>query len=1206
MDNKILICFAMMILLLGSVSAVELNPFATTKDFKTEITEDMSDFIKADFNSKYGVIRLDKDKFWFWSDRVAEYSLIENTEQCLINCEARGKATLYVDGTLFDDTIFKTTHGDQINISSKYFLKGSEEYIEETPVYKEICEDLVDAKNGTTSKSCSNELVETLKETKTRDVWNVYNGEILKAGDYEWKIEGKKPTQAVDFIPIKSEKEFSEWAWWNSSWSYKKQINITGGESTLYNFTVWVPVTYNSNMNEDYGDIRFVDSTETTEYSYERDYYNSTDAGFWILFPTLTTGNNPIYMYYNNSESTTTSNGATTWANYELVYHFSEGTGTATSDSLGANNGVLSSTAWINTTFGGGVYTNGGTTGYIESTATLPIGGNNISSVSWITSNNDSASPTFLTWGPDASGKRQFFYCDSTYKNSGYSNDWNTGVACSTTNDLKYHTIVKNATGIAWYINGVKIAVNGAYTSNNVPASKLYITNSAGRNAERPTGITDEIRVYLGQLTDNYIARDYQNSNSSYVTFGEEELISGISISLISPENNLLTNSQTIDFNATITPTTVSITNVTFYVGDEVDFQSYNTDEELNLSWTKTLDDGSYSWNVTACGSNDKCSDSITRSFEIDSTLPNVEIINATDLLTLSLPINSSINISATDLNLDSCWYYTSDNSTNTTATCNDYFNLEWTTGGTKTIYAFANDSAGNENSTTDSLNVYDFNYTQTGSASAGEGTSQTFTLLVNSTSFPIGDASANLWYDGADVGVTSKTAVGTNGYLFSKTISIPTGTGNSTGKDVNWLWNYNTTQLTTRNTTTQTQTVYNMSISDCEITSGRVILNMSLKDEQLNSLVNTTTPNTANIEIDLTISSLINSSQTWDFSKQWSQNQSVAICVPDEILNYSSYRIDFIVGYDTSSHVREFFYMDNGTLDNTDYFNSYTDNTLNLLDLAIADSTTFLFEYTDENNQEVNEIIVHTFRKYIGEGLFREIERSKQDNAGQTHMHLVEEDVIYYFMITQYGNILFTSDEYNAKCLSSPCTITLSASAVETNWSIIDNEGGQYSVSTDKSTRIVTTSFNLDSIGTVNSTIYRFYEGEAILINSSTLTSTSGSIDLFIPLSYDNSSFFVAIFNDGEFVKSQWVSLTESARDYFGVTGAILGGLIIVAIMFMAITEGAGFIIFTIFALIIVTIMQLVDLSWLAIISIISAGAIIVWKLINRRGSRQ
>jgi hypothetical protein len=167
----------------------------------------------------------------------------------------------------------------------------------------------------------------------------------------------------------------------------------------------------------------------------------------------------------------------------------------------------------------------------------------------------------------------------------------------------------------------------------------------------------------------------------------------------------------------------------------------------------------------------------------------------------------------------------------------------------------------------------------------------------------------------------------------------------------------------------------------------------------------------------------------------------------------------------------------------------------------------------------------------------------------------------------------------------------------------VIDNEGGKYAVTVNKNTRVVTTSFSLDEISEVNSTVYRFLNGSSYLINGSSLTATAGSIDVYIPLFYDNSTFFVAIFKDGEFVKSQWVSLTESARDYFGTFGAVLGGMIILSMMLMAISEGIGFIIFIILSLVIVGIMQLVDLSWLAIISLITAGAIIIFKLVKRRG---
>jgi hypothetical protein len=349
-------------------------------------------------------------------------------------------------------------------------------------------------------------------------------------------------------------------------------------------------------------------------------------------------------------------------------------------------------------------------------------------------------------------------------------------------------------------------------------------------------------------------------------------------------------------------------------------------------------------------------------------------------------------------------------------------------------------------------------------------------------------------------------------------------------------------------------------------------------------------------------VSAWDNSSLNWTFYHKWEGERSASVCVQHGVLNESSYKIDFTIGFDNTNHVREFYYMDNGTLNFSSKFNSYTNNLAYLMDLLTADSTTFLFTYTDENDLEVDDIIVHTYRKYIGEGIYREVERSRQDTNGETHVHLVEEDVIYYFMITQYGNILYTSGTYNAKCLSTPCTISLSASPSDINWSLVDNEGGQYSVSTDQSTRIVTLVYDIGTPALVNMTLYKLLGSNATVLNFTSETGASGTMDLYIPLAYGNASFFVAIYKNNAFVKSVWVEIKDKASDYFGTAGAIYGGIVVLALILMAVSEGVGLIIFTGLGLIMVMVLKLVDMGWVALVSLLVAGGIIIFKLTNRR----
>lgn len=725
----------------------------------------------------------------------------------------------------------------------------------------------------------------------------------------------------------------------------------------------------------------------------------------------------------------------------------------------------------------------------------------------------------------------------------------------------------------------------------------------------------------------------WQNWDSGFAVYGinysaPAVINSTIIVNISDYPNGTVFNYKpvTLSFNSTAYMNNGNLTNATLYLyppetrANYTDLPGDSNISSANLSYTFTTD-GGYLWNYLYCGYKPDLTyicefDSANQSITIDTIYPSLSINNpnasSIQLNQNNLPFNFTVSdpVGTTD----SCWYNIDSGSTTSlysichstgTVTSSDFFN---TTNGKHTLYFYANDTANNLNSTSSTFYVFGYSFYADESL-VGEGDSVTFNLSLDgvdiNSEYP--NSNATLLLNGVAYLPDTTDRSNQNYTYFEKTLAIPEGLGNYTGKRVTYYWIYQlrtSVPVYTSTTSSKNLTVYSMVLGDCiNGNLSRVILNLSMKDEEDLTLLNATSPNEISTEIELNVTSWTNSSLSWNFHKKWLLNQTMAVCVPDGVLNSSSYKIDFIVGFKGTDHVAEFYYLDNGTLDNTNYFNSYTDNTIDLLDLKTADSDTFLFEYTDFNGLEVEDIIVHTFRKYIGDGTFREAERSKQDAEGQTHVHLVQEDVVYYFMITQYGNIIFTSTTYNAKCLSSPCQISLSASPQDTNWSLISNEGGNYGVSSNQKTRIVTVTYSLEESALVNATVYKYINNTATIINWSSSTGSSGTINIHVPLIYGNASFFVAIYKDNVFIKSVWVRLTESAKDYFGTFGVILSAFIILTIMLMAVSEGAGFIIFTVLALILVTIMQLIDLSWLALISIICAGGIIVWKLINRKG---
>ncbi|MFH0839046.1 MAG: DUF2341 domain-containing protein [Candidatus Omnitrophota bacterium] len=106
----------------------------------------------------------------------------------------------------------------------------------------------------------------------------------------------------------------AEAGWYSSSWKKRRSVSITGSGSAQTNYQVEFDVTYDSDMQSDFDDIRFTSSNGTTEIYYWRETYTaSTQATFVVEVPSIPTGGTTIYMYYGNASVATTSDGGNTF-----------------------------------------------------------------------------------------------------------------------------------------------------------------------------------------------------------------------------------------------------------------------------------------------------------------------------------------------------------------------------------------------------------------------------------------------------------------------------------------------------------------------------------------------------------------------------------------------------------------------------------------------------------------------------------------------------------------------------------------------------------------------------------------------------------------------------------------------------------------------------------------------------------------------------
>jgi hypothetical protein len=1038
---------------------------------------------------------------------------------------------------------------------------------------------------------CNQEVVGYDKVEKTREVWNEYNFETLKAGEYEWKIIGSKATsQSVDFIPVAHGKSLNEWAWWNNDWEFKREItNLSLGYAIF-------DIVYNENMNNDFSDLRFVNSSETAELPYwiERKT-NGVSARIRVQ-----TGENSIYMYYGNNEATSISSIKNLYGDDNIIfYNFDETSGTTLINRVdGTINGALNGGVSLNQAgkINNSFYFDG--TDDFVALGTIKL--------------NSNVGATFSYWFYNSgteTGEHQGLI-DGTWDGlTSYVNNANS----MTIRNTAFNNVPINAGWnhivLIYNTTSVKIYKNGEYynqgANSKFPSGNLRYTIGAhsdgGGRYYYYKGNIDEILIFNNTISDSQALALYNVSENTAI-FGAEERTEGVSITLNSPADELNISSSSINFNATITPTDATIKNITLYLNGEEYLDLYDTNETIDYFKTLELEDGSYTWNITACwigvSEAENCKESETRTFEIDSVAPNLTL-NAplTNFTTLTLPINVTLNFTASDSNLDSCWFSSSMNGTNTTFTCNTTQTIAFNSSGAHSFTYYANDTFGGVSTGTAPFYVYYITRNATATSPITEGGISSHSFYLNMTNVANFNATAELYWNGTSYGLGTKTILSNDSLRFDKNIIVPSINGTS----VNWTWVYNISgnPNVTNYNLTGSQNYIKVNITECGAGTYQ-ILNYTLYDQETRALGSTAN---ASIEVDLTLTSQANDSLSWQYHATKTSSTSFLICLPSGALNNSAYDLDSVSKYTYQDHVLQYHYIENFNLTK-----SSIPQTIKLYPLATAKSTSFLVNYQDENYIYVENAVIDVWRRYIGDGVFFSVEHGKTDANGQTRLHLVTEDIIYKFLVWQDGELVYTSPEFLALCQATPCQINLRQSTDETD-GFSERDNLIYDYDFNKTTRTASFTFaTKDNTQTeINMTILSSNQYANETACTTSLTASGGQIDCVIPTAFTNTSYQTIIYQDGQYFGTAFDSLAPSSMEIFGYTGLILTAIAYLMLALMGISSGIATIIFGIIGLVLMGIIQIFESGNVfgmasAIIWLIVAGIIIIIKITKRR----
>ncbi len=1156
--------FSMAILMPNFVSAWELNPFAdviSDVNIKASVT---SDYLKTDFNEKYGVIQISNTFFWIETDAIVEYSLIDNTEQCWENCEARGKATMYKDGKLFDG---KTFIGVEKLSKSQYWIKVNKLVDVQVPdKVVQVCDNIADKKNPI---YCQNETLTWKIEQQYQDVWEEYNYQELKAGNYEWKLTGTKEGSAnVDFQLISNEKTLTKWAWWNGTGG----TMTTDGLYTVVTFTtngtfVWegdnsnvsVLVVAGGGAGGGAGATNAGGGGGAGGYLVNTTYFVSAQnytviVGEGGMHGTQTLGANGANSSFGTLNAGGGGRGGALAPNNHGVVGGSGGGGSAdgglkgagivgqgndgsnaTSTLGGCGGGASTSCAYGNSVGGNGtansingtnMYYAGGGGGDNYNGATIYIGGLGGGGRGGASDNKNGVDGVNGTGGGGGGGG-----------NGGDGGAGGSGIVIIrylTSGSADATPIVTLTSPTAFYNSTSQDITFDCKASDDALLQNitLYLNNSI--NGTNTSVYNNTATTFSRSLADGYYswncgacdnASQCANGTAQYFWINTIPTIYVVS----PPANNSNYTTQTIFINAT---NSLAI--------DDWKLNYNGTNYTITINSTFAFAEGTHRlllYGRNAVSGNYGLNN--TYYVSVDSVFPTITLLSGNTTENFgNTSVNHTVNYTITDSNIDDCWiaYKTTNTTINCTSGATNTTNFAFSYG----VYnatLWANDTFGQTTHSSFNWSYRLFLVSETHNASVLEGSTQQFStvLVTNGTDITIGNLSYN------STGYLGSISQSGNNFTITKTLATPTVTTNT---NMPFFWKITQADGFVYNYTSKNQTLNNIGMDNCSI-NGNVLYNFTLKNERLQTAMPVGVDDDTTSQVNLQLYSYGTTNLIQSLNLNQVDMNSFSVCFNNTFAD-EKYNLDAQIKYSSNNYETEYYHIQNSTINNA----SFTTN-ITLYDLNSTESQAFKLIYKDSSFLPVYDALIVVGRKYIDEGVFKNVEIPKTDVQGETVAHLTLNTVIYNFTIIKNGVILGTFDNMFAVCqnpLVSECVIEFNSFAGAVGVPNFDMEGDfEYDLGYISATRTVQSNFTLPS-GNPATILLRVEKSDALGtdICTDTLTSASGTLSCVLPASIGNSTIIATLYKNGYYKSWGSLGVNQTPTDIYGTSIMVFLSIII------------------------------------------------------------
>ncbi len=482
----------------------------------------------------------------------------------------------------------------------------------------------------------------------------------------------------------------------------------------------------------------------------------------------------------------------------------------------------------------------------------------------------------------------------------------------------------------------------------------------------------------------------------------------------------------------------------------------------------------------------------------------------------------------------------------------------------------------------------------QTFNSLTTEGNTENFIANISIRS-GLSVTAAVLVYNG--VNNVGDVTVSGDDVILSKDIIIP---GVASETNFTFFWSVLLSDSTQFNLTFNNQTVNNLGFDNCSVFSN-VLFNLTVVDEATQVKLNGAADNVS-VEIDLSLFSLDKSIEIINFSTEYNGTNSNSVCSEVNLFNGTTFILDTTIRYSAADRAIEFYNIRDSTIDNTSSIQNIT-----LFDIKTSESTDFQITFKNSNFIVVDNALIQVNRQYVSEGVFKTVELPITDSNGQAVVHLVQNDIVYNYIVTKNNVVIGTFNNLVAFCDDASigqCFISLNA--IEGTEEVFNPDAASgvsftplvfNATSRDLS---ITFSTNDGSVKTVTMSAIKMDQIGNTSVCSTTVVSSSGTIICNVPVSFGNETIIVTVSVNGA---TSFISYFSGANPLdIGLDGFFILLFLVVSTSLMFTESKSMTIIGVIVGLIGGGLLFLTKGGFLAtgasMIWIIIMGIILIWKL--------